>query len=80
MFIPYTYNQLLAGALAISEAGAGSDVGGLSCTATLDGDHYVVTGAFEKFPGIVRVLVLVGVRIQNSRILSLPFRIKGCDG
>jgi alkylation response protein AidB-like acyl-CoA dehydrogenase len=39
-----TSGQAIMGA-AISEAGAGSDVAAATCTAVLDGDHYVVNGA-----------------------------------
>lgn len=34
-------------ALAISEPGAGSDVAGLACTATREGDDYIVTVQFR---------------------------------
>jgi alkylation response protein AidB-like acyl-CoA dehydrogenase len=37
--------EYVAGAFALSEPGAGSDPGGMSTTATLDGDHYVIDGA-----------------------------------
>lgn len=46
--------QFLSGkkyiALAISEAFAGSDVGGLQTTAVRDGDYWVVTGT-KKYTG-----------------------------
>ena len=45
--------QCLAGkkylALAISEAFAGSDVGGLQTTAVRDGDYWIVTGTKKCF-------------------------------
>jgi alkylation response protein AidB-like acyl-CoA dehydrogenase len=37
--------EYVAGAFALSEPGAGSDPGGMSTTATLDGDSYVLDGA-----------------------------------
>jgi alkylation response protein AidB-like acyl-CoA dehydrogenase len=41
---PIPKGEMISGA-AISEAGAGSDVAGATCTATKDGDHYVLNGA-----------------------------------
>jgi alkylation response protein AidB-like acyl-CoA dehydrogenase len=41
---PIPLGQAISGA-AISEAGAGSDVAGATCTAVKQGDHYVVNGA-----------------------------------
>ncbi len=41
---PIPRGEMMSGA-AISEAGAGSDVAGATCTAVKQGDHYVINGA-----------------------------------
>ncbi len=41
---PYMDGQLHWGALALTEPGIGSDVAGMSTTATLDGDEWVING------------------------------------
>jgi isovaleryl-CoA dehydrogenase len=44
-FLPALVSGEYLGALAMSEAGAGSDVMGMRLTATRDGDHYVLNGS-----------------------------------
>ncbi len=44
-FLPALVSGEHLGALAMSEAGAGSDVMGMRTTATRDGDHYVLNGS-----------------------------------
>jgi acyl-CoA dehydrogenase len=55
------------GALAITEPGGGSDVGGIRTTAVRDGDHYVVNGAKTFITSGVRAdFVTTAVRTGGS--------------
>jgi len=49
--VPATLSGKKYLALAISEAFAGSDVGGLQTTAVKDGDHWVITGTKKCVKG-----------------------------
>ena len=44
-FLPMLTRHKVLGAFALTEAGAGTDAGALTTTATLDGDYYVINGA-----------------------------------
>jgi len=44
-FLPMLTEHKVLGAFALTEAGAGTDAGALTTTATLDGDYYVINGA-----------------------------------
>lgn len=44
-FLPMLTAHKVLGAFALTEAGAGTDAGALTTTATLDGDYYVINGA-----------------------------------
>jgi alkylation response protein AidB-like acyl-CoA dehydrogenase len=50
-WIPGLASMETLGAYCLTEAGAGSDAAGLSTTAKLDGDHYVLNGAKQFISG-----------------------------
>jgi acyl-CoA dehydrogenase len=73
----------LIGALAVTEPGGGSDVAGLTTTATRDGDHYVVNGAKTYITSGVRAdFVTTAVRTGGERYggISLLVIDKGLPG
>jgi isovaleryl-CoA dehydrogenase len=59
-YLPKLVSGEFLGALAMSEAGAGSDVMGMRTTATRDGDHYVLQGSkmwITNAPGADLIIV-----------------------
>jgi alkylation response protein AidB-like acyl-CoA dehydrogenase len=62
----FTSGQIIT-AIAISEPGAGSDIGAISTTARRDGDHYVVNGAKTFISnGILSDLVVTAVKTDPA--------------
>src|SRR6201996_5351235 len=65
-FPPMAAGELLT-AIAMTEPGTGSDLAGMTTTARLDGDHYVVNGAKTFITGgILADLVIVVARTSQD--------------
>ncbi|MGV1088571.1 MAG: acyl-CoA dehydrogenase family protein [Mycobacterium sp.] len=82
-FVKPTLNGELIGSLAITEPGAGSDVGHLHTTAVRDGDHYVVNGAKTYITSAVRgdyVVAAVRTGGQGAAGISMLLIEKGTPG
>src|SRR5260370_12215217 len=81
---PYMDGQLHWGALALTEPGIGSDVAGMSTTAVLDGDEWVINGHKHYITNGARAdLVVTFATIDKSlgREGIRPFAVpKGTPG
>ncbi|HEV2582078.1 MAG TPA: acyl-CoA dehydrogenase family protein [Ktedonobacteraceae bacterium] len=81
---PYMDGQLHWGALALTEPGIGSDVAGMSTTATLDGDEWVINGHKHYITNGARadlVVTFATVDMRLGREGIRPFVVpKGTPG
>ncbi|MCF8570151.1 acyl-CoA dehydrogenase family protein [Gordonia sp. HY002] len=78
-----TLEGRLIGSLAITEPGGGSDVGHLTTTAELSGDHYVVNGAKTFITSAVRAdFVVTAVRTSGTGASGVSLLVveKGTPG
>ncbi len=83
-YLPALVSGEHLGALAMSEAGAGSDVMGMRTTATRDGDHYVLNGSKMWITNAPQADVMVVYAITDpdagSRKLSAFILERGTPG
>lgn len=81
-FLPRLVSGEHLGALAMSEAGAGSDVMGMQTTARRDGDHYVLNGSKLWITNAPQadVIVIYALTDPNARKLSAFIVERGTAG
>ena len=83
-FLPDVATGRRLGAFALTEAGAGSDAGGVQTTARLDGDHYVLNGTKQWITngGDAEIYTVVAItdRSRGARGASTFIVEKGTPG
>jgi len=83
-FLPDVASGRRLGAFALTEAGAGSDAGGVQTTARLDGDHYVLNGTKQWITngGDAEIYTVVAItdRSRGARGASTFIVEKGTPG